>query len=209
MAFNLLTDPLPETLLVSGRRYPMRTDFRRWILVAELLAEEGVDAGRKALCAAELIFPRENPLERVRLVPLDGANDADDAEDAASVLRETVRGMLWFASCGRWRELPDGTGETRAEAPVFDFTADAERIFAAFWQTYALDLCAPETRLHYWKFMALLRSLPAETEFMQVVRLRGTDTTKIGDDDLRRRVRRAKAGVRIRKTEEEKEKWYG
>ena len=56
--------------------------------------------------------------------------------------------------------------------------------------------------------MELLRNLPAETEFMRVVNLRRTDTAKIENDDLRRRIRRAKASVRIRR-EEGKEKNYG
>lgn len=190
MAYNLLTDRLPDSITVCGRKYPVHTDFRRWILVIELFAEELVDGKSKAEGAARILFPEENPLDGVYGM---------EKEDAAEVYREVVRGITEFSACGRSFRMAESAECVRAAEPVFDFTADAGRIYAAFLQVYGMDLrCAPE-KLHFWTFMALLRNLPAETEFMRVVNLRRTDTAKIADDDLRRRIRRAKAGVRIRK----------
>ncbi len=191
MAHNLLTDRLPDALVIAGVRYPVYTDFRRWVLVVELFSEELADVGIKVDCAAKLIFRGENPLK--------GGHPVE-------FYRSLVRGILWFASCGR------GIRQTSAKTdapgkpvePVFDFTFDADKIFAAFWQTYGIDLGDRTVNLHFWKFMALLRNLPRETEFMQTVALRRTDTSKIGDDELRRQVRRAKANVRIRTEEEQK-----
>lgn len=202
MAHNLLTDRLPDSIAVCGRRYPVYTDFRRWILAVELFAEEFVDVGVKVECAAKLIFPGENPLKHMR--SLRGVT----MEKTVDVYRELVRGITWFTSCGRTHGCGEGSVGGRQE-PVFDFTADDERIYAAFRQVYGLDLCDPSVKLHFWTFMALLRNLPRETEFMQVVNLRMTDTAKIENDDLRRRIRRAKANVRIRKEDREKEKNYG
>ena len=198
MAHNLLTDRLPAELTVCGQRYPVFTDFRRWILVTELFAEEEIPAGTKLECAAKLIFRKP--------VSVDAANPAEWYHSLAD-------GILWFVSCGK-RVFTGGDGSParsgQAEA-VFDFTQDSERILAAFRQTYGIDLGDPAVTMHFWKFMALLRNLPRETEFMQVVNLRMTDTAKIENDDLRRRVRRAKASVRIREEKEErgKEKTYG
>lgn len=197
MAHNLLTDRLPETITVGGVRYPVYTDFRRWILVIELFAEELVDAGIKLNCAAKLIFPGDSPMNQTK---------------TGDFYRSLVRGITWFASCGREPENVRG-GKTNGTAePAFDFTYDADMICAAFLQTYGIDLCSPAVKLHFWKFMALLRNLPRETEFMQVVSLRRTDTSKIENDDLRRQVRRAKASVRIRTEQDSgngKEKIYG
>lgn len=197
MAHNLLTDRLPDALMIGGIRYPVYTDFRRWILVTELFAEPFVEAGIKVDCAAKLIFPGDSPMTRTK---------------TGDLYRSLVHGMTWFASCGRkMRNVRGGKPDEKAE-PVFDFTVDADMIFAAFWQTYGIDLCDPAVKLHFWKFMALLRNLPRETEFMQVVSLRRTDTSKIENDDLRRQVRRAKAKVRIRTdsgTEDRKETIYG
>ncbi len=197
---NLLTDRLPEYITICGREYPVYTDFRRWILVIELFAEELADVGTKAECAARLIFSGENPLDGVR---------GKSAEETAEVYRDLVRGITEFASCGRDFRTADKTGKTAFAEPVFDFTVDAGRIYAAFRQIYGIDLHVSPEKLHFWTFMELLRNLPAETEFMRVVNLRRTDTAKIENDDLRRRIRRAKANVRIRKDGEGKEKNYG
>lgn len=191
MAHNLLTDRLPDALVIAGVRYPLYTDFRRWVLVVELFSDELVDVGIQVNCAAKLIFRGENPVKAGR---------------TAEFYRSLVHGILWFASCGRGVRHPSAKSSVpgKPTEPVFDFSFDADKIFAAFWQTYGIDLCDPAVNLHFWKFMALLRNLPKETEFMQTVALRRTDTSKIGDDELRRQVRRAKASVRIR-TEADKE----
>ena len=202
---NLLTDRLPSELTVCGRRYPVYTDFRRWILVVELFAEPLVYGSVKVECAVKLIFPRDNPLQHTLSV-----TDGGTAEDTVKAYRELVRAITGFTSCGRGgvRGGTDGRETLPRSEPVFDFTQDAERIYAAFLQTYGIDLCDPSVRLHFWKFMALLRNLPRDTEFMQTVNLRMTDTTKIENDELRRRVRRAKANVRIRESGEEKRGYY-
>ncbi len=200
MAHNLLTDRLPEELTICGRRYPVFTDFRRWILVTELFAEEGIPAGQKLECAAKLIFRKSVTV---------------DTDDPAEWYRSLADGILWFVSCGKRESFADGnrfgTARPRPAEPVFDFTQDSERILAAFRQTYGIDLGDPAVTLHFWKFMALLRNLPRETEFMRTVNLRMTDTAKIEDDELRRRIRRAKASVRIRgnRDMEGKERYYG
>ncbi|MBO4932600.1 MAG: hypothetical protein J6I42_10510 [Clostridia bacterium] len=198
MAHNLLTDRLPAELTVCGRRYPVFTDFRRWILVTELFAEDGIPAGTKLGCAAKLIFRKPVSV---------------DANDPAEWYCSLADGILWFVSCGK-RVFTGGDGSParsgQAEA-VFDFTQDSERILAAFRQTYGIDLGDPAVTMHFWKFMALLRNLPRETEFMRTVSLRMTDTAKIENDDLRRQIRRAKASVRIRgnRDMEGKERYYG
>ena len=178
MVYNLLTDRLPAELTVCGRRCPVFTDFRRWILVTELFAEEDLPAGKKLECAAKLVF--RNP-------------GAVDTKEPAEWYRSLAEGILWFVSCGK-RSLPMDAKfpvqQGQAEA-VIDFTQDSERILAAFLQTYGIDLGDPAVTMHFWKFMALLRNLPRETEFMRTVNLRMTDPAKIENDDLRRQIRRA------------------
>ena len=122
MAYNLLTDRLPDALTIGGKRYPIRTDFRRWILVTELFAETLADGKVKADCAAKLIFPAESPLD-----DLCGLSAAETGER----YRTLVQAVKWFAVCGRMiRPVKNGSAGVQTEA-VFDFTADAERIAAA------------------------------------------------------------------------------
>lgn len=184
MARGILTSRLPTSITLGGTEYPIYTDFRRWILVTELLSEEEVPAGVKVKCAAGMIFSGENPIAR------DGGE---------SLYVEFVREISRFVSGGTVHGKSSGGRSTER---AFDFTVDSERIYAAFLQVYGIDLCSPSTSLHFLKFMALLRCLPRETEFMRVVGLRVADPSAIEDDGLRRRVRMARANVRIRKDRE-------
>lgn len=184
MARDLLTSRLPTTLVIGGAEYPIYTDFRLWILVTELFADEDVPAGVKVKCASRLIFSGDNPVT---------------GEGGEAYYVEFVREISRFMSGGR-SHGKSGAGRNTERA--FDFEVDSERIYAAFLQVYGIDLCSPSTRLHFLKFMALLRCLPRETEFMRVVGLRVADLSGIEDDGLRRRVRMARATVRIRKDTE-------
>ncbi len=94
-----------------------------------------------------------------------------------------------------------GVGESRGgksglKEREFDFAFDSELIFASFYEAYGIDLDV--VRLHWWKFCALLSALPESTVLMRVVSLRRADLGAISDDVLRKKVRRAKAAVRIR-----------
>lgn len=57
-------------------------------------------------------------------------------------------------------------------ARSFDFIQDSDLIYAAFWQTYGIDLDAMRGKLHWWKFNALLGGLPSNTRFVEVVQIR-------------------------------------
>ena len=54
----------------------------------------------------------------------------------------------------------------------FDFLQDGEYIYAAFMQAYGVDLVAEQGKLHWWKFNALLKGLPSNTRFMEIVDIR-------------------------------------
>ena len=132
MVYNLLTDRLPAEISVCGHRCPIYTDFRRWILVIELFAEEDLPAAGKLECAAKLVFP--------------GWESAGFGKNE-EFFRSLANGIVWFASCGHpvrrtGRGLPVSGRDVSAE-PVLDFTQDAERIAAGFLQTYGIDLCSP------------------------------------------------------------------
>lgn len=185
--FNILCDRLPDTLSVDGEVYPIMTDFRRWILLLDLFDKcknnsEAVDIFTLARCAERIIMKGAIPHD----LPID---------KTARLLDEITA----FALCGAG--VKDEEKEGRTSTQVFDFECDCEIILSSFLVHYGIDLT--EVEMHWWKFLALLRTLPSESDFMKIVRLRSCDTTKIGDDETRRRVRRAKAALRIRQAKDE------
>ena len=94
----------------------------------------------------------------------------------------------------------------KSDKKVFDFVQDAELIYAAFMQTYHIDLI--DTPLHWWKFGALLSGLPSDTRFAEVVQIRTMEIpkpTKYNHEE-RMRIIRLKHDYALKQTAEEREK---
>lgn len=56
---------------------------------------------------------------------------------------------------------------------TMDFEQDAGLIYAAFLQTYGIDLYAVRNQLDWRIFVALLKGIPENTELSRVIRIRG------------------------------------
>ena len=169
---ELLTHSLPGGITVLGETLPVHCDFRRWILITGLFGEEKPPIEKKLEIAAKSVL--KTPFCHRKPEWMTAFGEA----------------VTQFASCGETvRESGKQSG------PVFDFAADGDAIFAGFWQTYGIDLTV--TPLHWWKFTALLRNLPPETEFMRRIELRTLDLSRIEDDRIRKKLRQAKARVRL------------
>lgn len=171
---GFLTKGLPGEITVCGEKIPVHCDFRRWILITGLFGEDALPMERKLHAAARILM--HEPV----------------FHGDSGWMTEFAEQIMWFVSCGE-----PCTADGTAQEPVFDFDADGDAIFAGFLQTYGIDLT--ETHLHWWKFMALLRNLPPETEFMRRVELRTLDVSKIEDDGMRKKLRRAKAKIRLKR----------
>ena len=59
-----------------------------------------------------------------------------------------------------------------ASQTYFSFTQDAPYIYAAFRQTYGINLLEERGKLHWWEFNALLQGLGEDTRFVQIVQIR-------------------------------------
>lgn len=57
----------------------------------------------------------------------------------------------------------------------FDFTLDADLLYASFWQAYGINLRRQAERLSWWEFMALFQSLPNGTKMREVMEIRLRD----------------------------------
>lgn len=103
--------------------------------------------------------------------------------------------------------LPKNDIETKR---LLDFDQDAEYIYAAFLQTYGINLFRVQDKLHWWEFSALLSALPQDTRMSEIVDLRDRpvpEPTKY-NRKMREQIIRAKAKWRIKISEQEREKEY-
>lgn len=98
--------------------------------------------------------------------------------------------------------MRDPEGNLMYEKPseqATDFEQDFDYIYAGFMQTYGIDLL--ESRdMDYRKYKALLRSLPKNTYYREVISIRLMDTKKLKGED-RQKAEKAKRSVALRKGE--------
>lgn len=179
----LICDPLPCEINVGGKRLRVLTDYRRWLVVWEVLSSSLPGRLKAELCASAVV------------------EDSVNLDDWEAFLNAFAAFLLQKDSiieknCG---------GASYHGEKLFDFAADSELIFASFLAEYGIDLTTEH--MHWYKFMALLKSLSPDSPLMRTVRLRQTDTSEIEDDKLRRQIRRAKNAVRIKEKERKDEQW--
>lgn len=172
---NLLTDRLPDSILIHRRRYPIQTDFRLMIRLELLLTEEPESDGRdKALLS---LFCELLPdIERL------------SATVPASDITEAV---LSFYRRGQPPEQPNREdGEQEPAERAYSFLYDSAYIYAAFMQAYHIDLTT--ARLHWFQFRALLSALPENCLFSRIVDYRTTNLSDIpeGRRDFYRKMKR-------------------
>ena len=185
MQFNILCDRLPDSVTVSGKEYRIYTDFRRWILMLDLFdncradRKNALDQVTAARCAVRIAMP-----------------DCTDLCDLPTGTLVYLLEELAIFAAGGTASASERGERASSDVQVIDFSCDAELILSAFQSAYGIDLTTAS--MHWWRFLALLRTLPADSDLMRIIQLRTCDTTKISDDELRRRMRRAKAAVRIR-----------
>lgn len=73
---------------------------------------------------------------------------------------------------------------------LISFLFDAKYIYAAFMQSYGIDLIEQQGSLHWSKFSALINALPDNTLMRQIIDIRKTDLSEIKDKDERKRIRK-------------------
>ena len=66
----------------------------------------------------------------------------------------------------------------------FDFEKDFNLLYAAFFETYKIDLKDGIKTLSVKQFEALFQGLPNQTKLMQIIELRQMDRSKIKDSKL-------------------------
>nr|DAV01040.1 MAG TPA: hypothetical protein [Caudoviricetes sp.] len=120
---------MPNALLIDGRAYPIRTDFRTGIEYQRIAAAGELTAA----IFLSLWFPEDQP-------------------DNISAALEGVSRFLRRQDSMPEKENSDGP-------TPYDLTVDSAVISAGFQQKYGIDLTDPETHMHWWRFAALLEGL--------------------------------------------------
>lgn len=149
---NILMDGLPDTVMVAGKEVPIDTDYRTGILFEQTLADSYMPDEEKLhtvlkLYYGDAVFPILSDMNTVQ---------------------EALNGIMWFYRCGADKTVSSDTeGGTSEKNPPFSYEHDAGYIYAAFLETYNIDLT--KNRLHWWQFRALFLGLPETVLFCKIM----------------------------------------
>nr|DAH09951.1 MAG TPA: hypothetical protein [Caudoviricetes sp.] len=146
---NMLINSVPDSLHIAGTKYKIHTDFSVWIEFEKLLSDESENAHKTISDIKSLIFCDKQP--------------------PAQTDEETVNKILWFYRCGKEPQKSSHTSEKE----IFSYDYDDGYIFSAFLEQYHIDL--EQTKLHWWKFHALMLSLSDSTEFVKIMGYRSIE----------------------------------
>ncbi len=152
---NILMDELPYTVFVAEEEVTINTDYRTGILFEQALSDLEMPDDEKLdtvlrLYYGDVIFP---------------------LLDSMDTVKEALDNIMWFYRCGAdMTARSESEEETSGKDLPFSYEHDAGYIYAAFLETYKIDLT--KNRLHWWQFRALFLGLPETTLFCKIMEYR-------------------------------------
>ena len=179
--FSLLTDSLPDSIELDGRRLEIYTDTMTALQCLTMIDDEDIPEAIRASCVIEAMIKESGKITPSMYV------------DAFSAILRFLKG---YNVEGR-----------RSSEQLLSYSQDHALIVASFRQAYGMDI-EDIQRTHWWEFQALLSGLPEDTRLSQVIALRGREIDPKAPPAEKMRLQKAKALVRIRKRKRKGETGY-
>lgn len=143
---------LPESLVVGGVEYSIRSDYRNVLQVFEAFSDPDLEQTEKWIVAIYLLFE-----------DFICADDVIEAAQSGFNLEEAIKQIAWFISAGQ----PE---KNIVELPLYNWQKDEQMIFSA-----VNKVSGRETReleyLHWWTFLGYFSEV-GEGTFSFVVGIR-------------------------------------
>lgn len=155
---NILVNPLPKSVEISGQKYEINTDYRVGFRLEEIM-RSSLPGETKLLKILQAYYP---------VIPSD--------------VQEALNKALWFYQCGDvQQEKKDNKRERyrsmrQKNVVAYSFCQDAPYLYAAFLEQYHIDLCDIEY-MHWWKFCAMFESLSDDTQMSKIMYYRKVSTS--------------------------------
>lgn len=146
-----LTERLPKVMEWRGHKYHLRLSFDRVLLALNAWDSTTLSDEDKIDLFCELIVSH--------------------APRGINMRSELVAAVFKSFISPEHRPEDDGP-------QAFDFTQDSDYIYAAFWQTYRIDLLKQRGRLDWRRFYALFLGLPGNTRLSEIMTIRTRDIPK-------------------------------
>lgn len=172
---NLFYEELPMSVMVHGKTVRIRTDFRDYIRLLDMLKDKDVKPMDKLLILREYFL--------------------DDIE----ITQFSIDALCDFMSVDFSDREASQTGTGRRKN-LFSFSIDYPYILSAFLRDYGIDLIDIKY-LHWWKFRMLFDGLSEDNEIKKRIMYRGMNLNEIKDPEERKRIRKIQKVIELKQEE--------
>lgn len=186
---NILLDPMPDFLEVSGQQIPIDSGFPTWLRFDEALFWNSEPIENRIYSAMDICYSGKIPVDTYSTVRVAIAFYAHISEPIEEIQSN----------------LESGQGQTGRGNRSCSFTHDASLIYAAFRAQYGIGLTRDD--LHWWHFKALFEGLSDDNKICKTMKIRALDLSKVKDKEQKAHYRRLKRVYKLPdpRSEEERE----
>lgn len=190
---------LPNTYIIGDQVYTLNLAYNVVLKVLELMRDKDIDDLSKLHTALFLLlgedFSKSLSIEEMDVICEDLFERFIMLENEdEQVIRDIKGNIIPKEIIEKSRAQSD---EDEEDQPLYDLMKDGEYIYASFLQAYGIDLFEDQGKLHWHKFNALLVSLPSDTKFMEVLRIRAWKPSKGDSSEYKKQMRKQQEIYRL------------
>lgn len=174
---NLFYEDYPESIMADGQEIRIRTDFREYIRLIDLLETDKLRDYEKWQFIIQYFYDRPDNMASA----LDGLVDFVNLEQMREKISESDE---------------DNQEETVDNRPLFSFQYDYPYILSGFLSSYGINLRTIEY-MHWWEFRLLFDGLPEGTEIKKRIMYRSINPAEIKDNEERKRIIKIQNAIRL------------
>lgn len=147
-----------DLICIDGYEYRINASFDKILRVFDLLDDTDVSEAVKADIGTEIMV--QNNLSGL------------DVIEKGKLLKRIIETYSGINDVEPEVDIQGNPLPKRDIKETYRINHDGDLIYAAFMQTYQIDLFEQQGKLHFKKFSALLKGLPEDTQFSKICGIR-------------------------------------
>lgn len=171
---SLITEGLQTEVEILGKPVRINTNFRNGIKFEKVMMDASISEEERVRRALRIWY---------------GKRISETGPEIEAAMSAAID--FWQKVDVRSSENDDFYSDhPPRERPLIDYEADADYIYAAFYQTYGIDLSDQSLKLHWHQFQALFAGLPEDCRIMQIIGYRSAEERDGMSESEKKEIRR-------------------
>ncbi len=151
----IMFNKLPYFVILKGKKYKINVDFRNMISFENKVQDKSVSESEKIEYGLRHFYPAFFYAENYIKLLQD-----------KQLYKEACKKLIWFYKCGRENYHKISVNDKGKKDLIYSYKYDDEYIWSTFHELHNIDLTTD--KIHWWKFKAILKSIPSNTEFAKI-----------------------------------------